>query len=116
VVWLKRVGISVGAVALAVLISFFVIGRGLSKVWGPLICKVPQQAQSFGDVIGAALGCVIGVLAVLALITMVVTVAAAVAFERLLVKPSSTLWTVLITFAVMGLAIVLLIAVSVASN
>jgi hypothetical protein len=116
VVWLKRIGIAIGAVGLAVLISWVIIGRLLINVWGPFLCKTGEPAKDIGDVIGAALGCVIGVIAVLSLITVVVTLAAAIFFERLLVRPSSTLWTVIITLALMGLAVVVGVGISAVSG
>ena len=115
-IWLKRIGIAAAAVGVGVLISWVIIGRLLIGVWGPLLCKMPQDADNLGEVIGWALGCMIAVVVVLSLITVVTTFAAAIFFERLLVRPSSTLWTVLITLGVMGLALALGLAISAATN
>jgi hypothetical protein len=116
IVWVRRIGIAMGAVGLGVLISWVIIGRLLIRVWGPLLCKMPQDAGGLGELLGWVLGCMIAVVLVLSLITVVVTLAAAIFFERLLVRPSSTLWTVLITLGMIGLAVVLGIAISAASD
>jgi hypothetical protein len=116
VVWVKRIGIAVGAVGLGVLISWVIIGRLLIDVWGPFLCRMPEEANDLGEVIGWAFGCMIAIIAVLSLITVVVTLAASIFFERLLVRPSSTLWTVVITLALMGLAVVVGTAISAVSG
>lgn len=110
--WLKRTLICLAAVAVSVAIVWLLLGRLLISVWGPYACGVPQGSTSLSGLIGAALLCGLVIVGILILVTVVVSLVAAVAAERLLVRPSSIGWTLLMTGSFLVLSAVILIAIS----